>query len=85
MMAKIIGSIYNIPIIIWITKSYLPHWSLGILYYFITPVLWRLSYEYSKQFKEIQIKRKMKSVDLSKFVEKRAELEERIKKLIPVA
>lgn len=85
MMAKIIGSIYNIPIIILITKWYLPHWSLGVLYYFITPVLWRLSYEYARQFKEIQIKRKMKSVDLSKFVEKRAELEERIKKLVPVA
>ncbi|TSJ45563.1 1-acyl-sn-glycerol-3-phosphate acyltransferase [Fluviicola chungangensis] len=85
MMAKIIGSIYNIPIIILITKWYLPHWSLGVLYYFITPVLWRLSYEYAHQFKEIQIKRKMKSVDLSKFVEKRAELAERIKQLIPVA
>ena len=85
MMAKIIGSIYNIPIIILVTKWYLPHWSLGILYYFITPVLWRLSYEYAKQFKEIQIKRKMKSVDLSKFIEKRADLEERIKKLVPVA
>lgn len=85
MMAKIIGSIYNIPLIILITNWYLPHWSLGVLYYFIIPVLWRLSYEYAQQFKEIQIKRKMKSVDLSKFVEKRAELEERIKKLIPVA
>ncbi|WP_343634533.1 1-acyl-sn-glycerol-3-phosphate acyltransferase [Fluviicola sp.] len=85
MMAKIIGSIYNIPIIILVTKWYLPHWSLGVLYYFIIPVLWRLSYEYARQFKEIQIKRKMKSVDLSKFIEKRADLEERIKKLIPVA
>lgn len=85
MMAKIIGSIYTIPIIIWITSWYLPHWSLGILYYFLIPVLWRLSYEYAHQFKEIRIKRKMKSVDLSKFAEKRSELEERIKKLVPVA
>jgi hypothetical protein len=85
MMAQIIGSIYNIPIIILVTKWVLPHWSLGILYFFIAPVLWRLSYEYVHQFKEIRIKRKMKSVDLSKFVEKRAELEERIKRLIPVA
>lgn len=84
-MAMILGCFYNIPIIILVTKWYLPHWSLGILYFFITPVLWRLSYEYAHQFKEIQIKRKMKSVDLSKFVEKRAELAERIKKLIPVA
>lgn len=85
MLGKIIGSIYNIPIIILITKWYLPHWSLGVLYYFITPVLWRLSYEYMHQFREIRIKQKMRSVDLSKFVEKRAELEERIKRLIPVA
>jgi hypothetical protein len=85
MMAKIVGSIYNIPIIILVTKWYLPHWSLGILYYFLIPVLWRLSYEYAHQFKEIRIKRKMRSADLSKFIEKRAELEERISGLIPVA
>jgi hypothetical protein len=85
MMAKILGSIYNIPIIILVTKWYLPHWSLGVLYYFLIPVLWRLSYEYAQQFKEIRIKRKMKSVDLSKFVEKRADLAERIQRLIPVA
>lgn len=85
MMAQVIGCLYNIPIIVLVTKWYLPHWSLGILYFFIIPVLWRLSYEYAQQFKEIQLKRKMKSVDLSKFVEKRAELEERIKKLVPVA
>jgi hypothetical protein len=85
MMAKIFGSLYNIPIIVLITKWYLPHWSLGILYYFLIPVLWRLSYEYARQFREIRIKRKMKSVDLSKFAEKRAELEERIKQLIPIA
>ncbi|MNE17152.1 hypothetical protein D3C80_1101240 [compost metagenome] len=85
MMAKIIGSAYNIPIIVLITKWYLPHWSLGVLYYFIIPVLWRLSYEYAHQFKEVRLKQKMKSVDLSKFVEKREELEKRIKELIPVA
>lgn len=85
MMAKLLGSIYNIPIIIFITKWYLPHWSLGVLYYFIIPVLWRISYEYVKQFKEIQLKSKMKSVDCSKFAEKRAELSKRIHDLIPVA
>lgn len=85
MMAKIIGSAYNIPIIVLVTKWYLPHWSLGVLYYFIIPVLWRLSYEYARQFKEVRLKQKMKSVDLSKFVEKREELEKRIKELIPVA
>ncbi|WP_300662859.1 1-acyl-sn-glycerol-3-phosphate acyltransferase [Fluviicola sp.] len=85
MLAKIVGSIYNIPIIILVTKWYLPHWSLGILYYFLIPVLWRLSYEYAHQFKEVRLKQKMKTVDLNKFVEKREELEKRIKELIPVA
>lgn len=85
MLGKLIGSIYNIPIIILLTKWYLPHWSLGVLYYFIAPVLWRLSYEYAHQFKEIRLKSKMKSVDLSKFEEKRADLEKRIRELIPVA
>ena len=85
MIAKIVGSLYNIPIIILVTSWYLPHWSLGILYYLMIPVLWRLSYEFAYQFKEIRIKRKMKSVDLSRFEEKRAELEKRIHELVPVA
>lgn len=85
MLGKLIGSIYNIPIIIFLTKWYLPHWSLGVLYYFMVPVLWRLSYEYAHQFKEIRLKSKMKNVDLSKFEEKRADLEKRIQELIPVA
>lgn len=85
MMAKTLGFLYNIPIIILITKRFLPHWSLGVLYFFIAAILWRLSYEYGHQFKEIRIKRKMKSVDLSKFVEKRTELEKRINELIPLA
>lgn len=85
MMAKLIGSIYNIPIIIFITKWYLPHWSLGVLYFFIVPVLWRISYEYVKQVKEIQLKRAMKKVDCTKFAEKRAELAKRVQELIPVA
>ncbi len=85
MMAKLLGSIYNIPIIIWVTTHYLPHWSLGVLYFFIAPVFWRISYEYVRQIKEILLKRKMKQADLSKFVEKRADLEKRIQELIPVA
>lgn len=85
MLAKIIGSIINIPIIIWITKSYLPHWSLGILMYFLIPIFWRISYAYTNQFVEIRLKNAMKKVDLSKFITKRAELAERIQRLIPVA
>jgi hypothetical protein len=85
MLGKIIGLIINIPILILLTQWFLPHWSLGILYFLLIPILWRLSYEFAHQFKEIQIKRKMKTVDLSKFAEKRTELEKRIHELIPLA
>lgn len=85
MMAKLIGSIYNIPIVIFVTKMYLPHWTLGVLYFFIAPVFWRIFYEYIQQIKEIKLKGKMKGVDLSKFEEKREALEKRIHELIPVA
>lgn len=85
MMAKIIGSLINIPILIWLTKSYLPHWSLGVLMYFLIPVFWRISYAYTKQFGEIRLKNAMKKVDLTKFEVKRKELVERILRLIPVA
>ncbi|AEA44019.1 phospholipid/glycerol acyltransferase [Fluviicola taffensis] len=85
MLGKLLGCIYNIPLIIFLTKRFLPHWSFGVLYFFLIPILWRLSYEFTLQIKEIALKRKMKSVDLSKFEAKRADLEKRIHELIPLA
>lgn len=85
MLAKLIGSFINIPIICWITSLYLPHWSLGVLMYFLIPVFWRISYSYTQQIGEIKLKNAMKKVDVSKFVAKRKDLLDRIHKLIPVA
>jgi hypothetical protein len=86
MLGKLIGSIYNIPIIILLTHYVLPHWSLGIVYFlFVAPTLWRIAYAYQNWYMEFRLKRMMQDVDLNKFVEKRKQLLENIHSIVPFA
>lgn len=86
MLGKLFGSLYNIPIVILLTHFFLPHWSLGILYFlFVAPTLWRIAYAYQNWFKEYRLKGMMQQADLSKFVDKRKQLVEQIQALVPVA
>lgn len=85
MIAKLFGLLLYVPILIFVSQTYLPHWSLGILAFFAIPVLWRISYGYTQAIIDLRLQRKMKHMDLSNFVKKRKDLEERIARLIPVA
>ncbi len=86
MLGKLIGSIYNIPIVMLLTHYLFPHWSLGIVYFlFVAPTLWRIAYAYQNWFLEYRLKGMMQQADLSKFVEKRKQLVEKIQTLVPVA
>jgi hypothetical protein len=86
LLGKVFGTIYSLPIVIWLTKNYFPHWSFGVIYFlFVAPVLWKISYDYGTWFKEYLLKGKMKYADLSKFVTKRQQLAQQIDALVPVA
>lgn len=86
LLGKVFGTIYSLPIVIWLTKNYFPHWSFGVIYFlFVAPVLWKISYDYGTWFKEYLLKGKMKHADLSKFVTKRQQLAQQIDELVPVA
>lgn len=86
LLGKVFGTIYSLPIVIWLTKNYFPHWSFGVIYFlFVAPVLWKISYDYGTWFKEYLLKGKMKRADLSKFVTKRQQLAQQIAELVPVA
>ena len=86
LLGKVFGTIYSLPIVIWLTKNYFPHWSFGVIYFlFVAPVLWKISYDYGTWFKEYLLKGKMKYADLSKFVTKRQQLAQQIAALVPVA
>lgn len=86
LLGKVFGTIYSLPIVIWLTKNYFPHWSFGLIYFlFVAPVLWKISYDYGTWFKEYLLKGKMKRADLSKFVTKRQQLVQQIDELVPVA
>ena len=86
LLGKVFGTIYSLPIVIWLTNNYFPHWSFGVIYFlFVAPVLWKISYDYGTWFKEYLLKGKMKYADLSKFVTKRQQLAQQIAALVPVA
>lgn len=86
LLGKVFGTIYSLPIVIWLTTNYFPHWSFGVIYFlFVAPVLWKISYDYGTWFKEYLLKGKMKHADLSKFVTKRQQLAQQIAELVPVA
>ena|SRR6218665_3125244 len=90
MLGKLFGLLLVIPIACVVVAYTMPSSWPGYLYYLlvfayflIVPEFWRLSYEYARVFRKWQVKRVIARTDLSKFVEKRNELEERIKKMVP--
>ncbi len=90
MLGKVFGLLFVIPIacilFAYITPSNWPgyvYYLMVAAYVLIVPEFWRLSYEYGRIFKQWQVKRVIAKTDLSKFVDKRRELEEQIKKLVP--
>ncbi len=85
MLGKLFGIILTLPIVIVMTHLYLPHWSLGIAYFLVIPLLWKAFYDWMGALKEWKIIRATQQADLSKFVEKRNEIVQQINSLIPVA
>lgn len=82
-LGQIIGTLYNLPILMYLHSTYFEcqTW-LTWVYYFIIPLLCFSAYNWVKLFRLIQLKRKLKTADLSKFVEKRKGLCERIEELV---
>lgn len=85
MLGKLVGTIYNIPIIIVVTHYFLPYQWMGFVYFFIIPFTCWIAWKYVIAFKEFRIKGAMNKMDVSKFTERREELVKRIERLIPVA
>lgn len=85
MLGKLLGTLYNIPLIILITHYCFPYQWMGWVYYFIVPLLCFAALRYAVAIREFRIKGAMSRIDVSKFTERRAELKQRIAELIPVA
>jgi len=84
MLGKLVGAIWNIPIIILLNHYLFPNNWIGVAYFFLIPVLCFAAYMYVRAFKEFRIKGAMDKIDVSKFVAKRADLAKRIEELIMV-
>lgn len=85
MLGKLVGTLYNIPVIIALTHYFFPYQWMGWAYYFVVPALCYVALRYAVAFREFRIKGAMAHMDVSKFTQRRADLEQRIAELIPVA
>lgn len=85
MLGKLFGAIYNIPIICVVTHFFLPYWWMGIIYFFLIPAICQVAWIYVKAFREFRIKGVAKTLDVSKFEARRAELVQRTEQLVEVA
>jgi hypothetical protein len=85
MLGKLLGVIWNIPLVIVLTHYLFPYQWMGWAYFFIVPLFCFAAYQYANAFREFRIKGAMDKIDVSKFTERRADLKKRIAALIPVA
>jgi 1-acyl-sn-glycerol-3-phosphate acyltransferase len=85
MLGKLLGTIWNIPVIMAITHYFFPYQWMGWAYFFVVPLLCFAAYRYAIAFKEFRIKGAMDKIDVSRFTPRRADLKTRIERLIPVA
>ena len=86
MLGKVSVGIFNIPFFFLIYNFIYPSFWLGLGYFlFIIPTLGLIAYLYHRKITIYKTKGLMQKMDLSPFIEKRRELIEKIKNLIPVA
>ena len=86
MLGKVSVGIFNIPVFFLIYNFIYPSFWLGLGYFlFIIPTLGLIAYLYQRKITIYKAKGMMQKMDLSPFIEKRRELIEKIKTLIPVA
>jgi len=85
MLGKLVGTLYNVPLIILLNYLVFPNNWFGLAYFFVIPALCYSALMYVHAFREFRIKGAMDKPDVSKFAGKRADLERRIKELVPVA
>jgi len=86
MLGKVSVGIFNIPVFFLIYNFIYPSFWLGLGYFlFIIPTLGLIAYLYQRKINIFKTKGLMQKMDLSAIIEKRRELIEKIKNLIPVA
>lgn len=83
MLGQLFGTLYNLPILLYLNDTYFEGQTwISWIYFFVIPLLCLSAYHWVKLIQMIQLKRKLKKTDLSKFVEKRKELRARIEELV---
>lgn len=82
MLAYFLGSVILIPWTVYVTKNYLPHWSIGIAYFLLIPLFWRVAYYYQNLVKRLLKKSKAIDSELGNLVEKRKTLLSEVERLI---
>lgn len=83
MLGKFLIAIFNIPTIFLFYYYIYPSWWLAITYFFTIGLTGLAAYMWFVNFKRFRIKGKISKMDTSKFAEKRKELMEEMKTVVP--
>lgn len=82
-VGKIAMGLFNIPVIFLFHAYVYPSWTAAIVYYFLIGIFGLAAYVWVLNFKDFKKKGIISKTDISKFVEKRAALIERLKSVLP--
>ena len=83
-LGMILMGLWNIPLV-WMLNHFLIHsWLIALIYYFISPVIGMITYEWFRILKTYKQKKACMNDDHSEVMKMRNELIERIDRLIPL-
>jgi hypothetical protein len=85
LIAKISLGLINIPVIFLFHAFVYPSYWLGFLYYALIGIFGLSAYVWWTSFVRFQEKRKTAKVDLSKIIERRTSIQQKISELVPTA
>jgi hypothetical protein len=82
MLGMLTMALFNWPIVSLLNTYFLHDVALAWLYFFTIPLLGLSAYLWKRKFFDYQAKRKLASMDLKEFVQKRNDLKEKIDRLV---
>jgi len=82
MVGMLVMALFTWPIVALLNSYFIHNGWLSLLYFFTLPLFGIVAYTWKRKFVDFQTKRKLNKMDLKDFVQKRNDLEEKIKLII---
>jgi len=82
MLGMLVMALFTWPIVAILNLYFIHNAWLSLVYFFTIPLFGLVAYNWKRVFVDVQTKRKLNKMDLKDFIQKRKELEEKIKMFI---